>query len=147
MSNIENVKNKIEEFLQIGGFKDFSITADTEGKRISIFIHDLDIRNMLPELISDFERIGKLILKRLDVFSEENLILDINNYRREREDLISGLAKAAARKVLLNKEEVKLPAMNAYERRIIHVELATRPDIKTESYGEGRDRYIIVKPI
>lgn len=147
MSNIENVKNKIEESLQIGGFKDFSITADIEGKRISIFIHDLDIRNMLPGLISDFERIGKLILKRLDVSSEENLILDVNNYRKEREDLISGLAKAAARKVLLNKEEVKLPAMNAYERRIIHVELATRPDIKTESYGEGRDRYIVVKPI
>jgi predicted RNA-binding protein Jag len=147
MSNIENVKNKIEESLQIGGFKDFSITVDIEGKRISIFIHDLDIRNMLPGLISDFERIGKLILKRLDASSEENLILDVNNYRKERENLISGLAKAAARKVLLNKEEVKLPAMNAYERRIIHVELATRPDIKTESFGEGRDRYIIVKPI
>ncbi len=73
--------------------------------------------------------------------------MDINNYRRERERLISELAKAAARKALMNKQEVKLPAMNAYERRIIHLELASRPDVKTESYGEGRERYIVVKPI
>jgi predicted RNA-binding protein Jag len=37
--------------------------------------------------------------------------------------------------------------MNAYERRLIHAELAARPDVKTESLGEGRGRYVVVKPI
>lgn len=147
LNNTENVKNKIEELLAVGGFRDFSAAADVEGKRISVFISDFDVKDMLPRLIFDFEKIAKLMLKKLDAASEENIVLDINNYRRERERLISELAKAAARKALMNKQEIKLPAMNAYERRIIHLELASRPDIKTESFGEGAERHIIIKPI
>lgn len=148
MSNIEDVKNKIKELLEIGGFRDFSADADVEGKRISLFIHELDMdKEALPKLILCFERIAKLISKKLDPAAEDNLILDINNYRRERERLIAELAKAAARKVLMNKQEVKLPAMNAFERRIVHMELASRPDVKTESFGLGPERHIIVKPI
>lgn len=147
MNNIETVKNIIKKLLELGGFNDFSIDADVEGKRISIFIHDFDIKDLLPKIILDFERIAKLALKKLDPASIENLVLDMNNYRREREHLIAELAKAAARKVLMNKQEVQLPAMNAYERRIVHMELASRPDVKTESAGLGPERHIVVKPI
>jgi spoIIIJ-associated protein len=148
MNNTENVKNKIKELLEIGGFRDFSAEADVEGKRISLFIHEFNLdKSVLPKIISDFERVAKLISKKIDPAAEDNLVLDINNYRRERERLIAELAKAAARKVLLNKQEVKLPAMNAFERRIVHMELASRPDVKTESFGVGSERHIIVKPI
>ena len=147
MNNIETVKNIIKQLLELGGFNDFSIDADVEGKRISIFIHDFDIKDLLPKIILDFERIAKLALKKLDPASIENLVLDMNNYRREREHLITELAKAAARKVLMSKQEVQLPAMNAYERRIVHMELASRPDVKTESSGLGPERHIVVKPI
>ena len=37
--------------------------------------------------------------------------------------------------------------MNSYERRIIHVELASRPDVATESVGLGRARYVVIRPI
>ncbi|MHB9019265.1 MAG: Jag family protein [Minisyncoccota bacterium] len=147
MNNIETVKNIIKQLLELGGFNDFSIDADIEGKRISIFIHDFDIKDLLPKIILDFERIAKLVLKKIDPASTDNLVLDMNNYRREREHLIAELAKAAARKVLLNKQEVQLPAMNAYERRIVHMELASRPDVKTESSGLGGERHIVIKPI
>lgn len=147
MNNIETVKNIIKKLLELGGFNDFSIDADIEGKRISIFIHDFDIKDLLPKIILDFERIAKLALKKIDPTSIDNLVLDMNNYRREREHLIAELAKAAARKVLMNKQEVQLPAMNAYERRIVHMELASRPDVKTESAGLGQERHIVVKPI
>jgi len=147
MNNIENVKNIIKQLLEMGGFRDFSIDADAEGKRISVFIHDFDVKSFLPKLIADFERIAKLLLKKIDPTSSDNLILDINNYRREREHLIAELAKAAARKAVLNKQEINLPAMNGYERRIVHMELASRPDIKTESSGLGPERHIVIKPI
>jgi len=147
MNNIENVKNLIKQLLEMGGFRDFSADADEEGKRISLFIHDFDVNGFLPKLIFDFEKIAKLALQKLDPTSHDNLILDINNYRRERERLIAELAKAAARKVILNKQEITLPAMNAYERRIVHMELASRPDVKTESSGFGPERHIVIKPI
>ncbi len=73
--------------------------------------------------------------------------IDINNYRKERERLILELAKAAAQKAVTTKQAVLLPAMNPYERRLIHVELSIRPDVKTESVGEGRERGVSIKPL
>ena len=78
---------------------------------------------------------------------KESIFLDINNYRHDREVLIAELAKAAAKKVFTTKQPVSLPAMNSYERRIVHVELALHPEVKTESAGEGKERYVIIMPI
>jgi len=36
--------------------------------------------------------------------------------------------------------------MPAYERRIIHLELAGRTDITTESIGQEPDRCVVIKP-
>ena len=36
--------------------------------------------------------------------------------------------------------------MSAYERRIVHMDLADRSDVVTESLGEEPERKIIVKP-
>ena len=36
--------------------------------------------------------------------------------------------------------------MTAYERRIIHMELAEMPNITTESIGEEPERKIAIKP-
>src|SRR6185295_16804276 len=75
------------------------------------------------------------------------VFLDINNYRREREHLIVELARATARKAVATKTEIPLPAMNSYERRLAHMELAAHPEVTTESVGRGRSRYVIVKPL
>ena len=74
------------------------------------------------------------------------MVVDVNNYRKKREDLIVELGRAAARKAMAEKTKVALPPMNAYERRLVHVELSSRPDIKTESAGEGGERHIIIMP-
>jgi spoIIIJ-associated protein len=141
---MEQIKQTIQKLLALGGFSDFSVEVEPEGRRISVLIYDVELKSFLPKLIWDFEHIINLVSKRN---GWENFVVDINNYRRERERLIGELAKAAARKVLLSKEAVSLPAMNAYERRLIHLELASRPDVKTESLGEGKERHVVVKPL
>ncbi len=37
--------------------------------------------------------------------------------------------------------------MSAKDRRIIHLEIALRSDVKSESTGEGDKRYIVIKPV
>ena len=141
---MEQLKQTIEQILNASGLN-FSLDADSETNRINIFIHEEDlVSKFLPKLVFDLEHLVKIIAKRLGI---EKINVDVNNYKRERERLIAELAKAAARKVLAEKKDVELPVMNAYERRIVHVELATRPDVKTESVGEGAERHIIVKPL
>jgi hypothetical protein len=127
------------------GFNDFSINFSQESRRFSVFINDGPFLDRhLSQFVSDMDFIlkGIAIKKGLELS-----FVDINNYRKEREELIIKLAKAAARKVITEKKEVALPPMNAYERRIIHSELAVHPDIKTESQGEGKERRVIIKPI
>jgi predicted RNA-binding protein Jag len=29
----------------------------------------------------------------------------------------------------------------------VHMELAVHPEVKTESAGEGKERYVVIKPI
>lgn len=135
----------IKKYLELMGFSDYSVNLDEENKKIAIFVNEGEwLKERLPELMGDFENVIKLLAKKNGV---EKIFIDLNNYRKERERLIVELAKAAARKALINKEEIKLPTMNAYERRLVHVELSTRPDVKTESIGEGPERHIIVKPL
>jgi len=74
------------------------------------------------------------------------LNLDINKYKQGKIEYLKKISREAADEVSINKEEKSLFPMSAYERRIVHAELTQRPDIITESRGEGASRYIVIKP-
>lgn len=143
MKELENI---IKELIELMGFNDFSINYEENSNRFLIFINDGDfLKRFLPNFVINFNHLINLVANRKG--AEGIVFIDINNYRREREDLILELARAAARKAITTQEEVALPAMNAYERRLVHLELAPRPDIKSESVGEGKSRYVVIRPI
>ena len=52
-----------------------------------------------------------------------------------------------ADEAILNQVSKKLPPMNAWERRIIHLTLAERSDVKTESQGERDQRHVVIIPL
>ena len=136
---------KIQTIVSFMGFNELRVEADEESRKIMIFINDRTVdKESLPSLVLNLERIARLIAKKLD---HPPVIVDVNHYKKERENLIVKLARAAARKAAVTGEEVSLPAMNAYERRIVHTELSVRPDVQTESTGEDRGRHVIVRPI
>lgn len=143
---MEQVRGQIQKLLELAGIREPVVDIDREGKRLSIFINEGEwIKEWLPRLVNDLGCVARLVGKKAGF--EEMIYIDVNNYRRERERIIIELAKAAARKVLMTKNDVSLPAMNAYERRLVHTELATRPDVKTESKGEKKERCVVVKPL
>lgn len=139
-------QEQLQKLLDLMGFHDFSLSYDDEGSRVSVFIDEREIsEKALPNFVSSLDQLVKLMIRRTR--DEGAIFVDVNNYRRERENIILEIARGAARKAVATKEEIALPVMNAYERRLIHTELASRPDIKTESVGEGRNRYVVVRPI
>ena len=73
-------------------------------------------------------------------------IVDVENYKKSREDFLRELARQAADRVRETKESLLLKPMAAYERRAIHAEIASLPDITTESVGEEPERRILIKP-
>jgi len=142
---METLKETIKKLLELMSLNEPSVDIDAEGKKVTIFVNEGEwFKRWQPQLISDLEHVLRLVARKNEM---ESLFVDINNYRKEREGIIVELAKAAARKSLMNKEAVELPPMNAYERRLVHLELSTRPDVKTESVGEGKERRVVIKPI
>jgi spoIIIJ-associated protein len=72
--------------------------------------------------------------------------LDINDYKKKKVDYLKETARSAADEVALTKKEKTLEPMSAYERRIVHLELANRADVVSESTGEDPERKITIKP-
>jgi predicted RNA-binding protein Jag len=140
---MQNLKEATTKLLSFFGFREANVEIDEERKRVSLKIDDdvLNAKNM-PILINSFNRVLRLIAKKYD---EGPITVDINNHHKEREKLVVELAKAGAKKASITKNDVILPPMNAFERHLVHEELSIRPDLKTESIGEGQARRVVIK--
>ena len=70
--------------------------------------------------------------------------LDVEDYRRRREQVLTKLAKGVAERVIKTRRDVKLEPMNRHERKIIHTVLQDNERVETHSAGEEPYRYVIV---
>lgn len=87
----------------------------------------------------------KLILYK-NIDQKLNIIIDLNDFLKQRCEKIIELSKLAAQKVKITKKAQVLAPMSAYERRLVHLELASWTDVTTESIGEEPRRRIVIKP-
>jgi len=155
----EKIKKIIENLLENLDFLDFEIEIkELIDEPMTFNIKSDDGSLLIGEqgisLIS-LEHIAKIVFHKENPENETinpsiakgvNFIIDVNGYRAEKARAIKQLAKELCQRVILTKKPVTLPPMNAYERRIIHMELAAHPSVITESQGEGRERRLIIKP-
>ena len=74
------------------------------------------------------------------------LFVDVNDYKKSRATQVATLAKEAVMRVRNTQRPEALSPMSPYERRIVHMELASVSDITTESIGQEPQRRIVVKP-
>ena len=78
-------------------------------------------------------------------FKELNFIVDINDYQEQKIEDIKNKARMMAERARFFKNNVELPAMNPYERMIVHSFFTNTPDIETESTGSGLQRRVVIK--
>jgi spoIIIJ-associated protein len=72
--------------------------------------------------------------------------LDIEQYRKRREETLVEMAKGIAAEVRETGDVITLEPMPPAERRIIHITLESEPGVRTESVGHGTDRQVEVLP-
>jgi len=153
---MEQIKKTIKEVLQNMGFgdleieikKDSSLKSKEELLIINIETSPNQAKYFLEENgigLNALQHLLRLLISKQSQ-GQTFFILDINNYRKEREKFLTELAFKTAQKVRKAKEPIVLEPMSAYERRLIHLKLAEQPDIVTESTGQEPERKIIVKP-
>jgi len=119
--------------------KDEKILININGNDLGILIgkrgETLDAIQYLANLSAN-----KNIEKRKRIF------IDIEGYRKRREETLKKLAYKLADKARQRGRNVILEPMNSMERRIIHTALQGREDIYTFSEGEEPYRKIIISP-
>ena len=87
-----------------------------------------------------------LLLSRNPDQQEGRVMLDVEQYRHRRTQVLKGLANRVADRVAGSGRAFTLEPMSAAERRAIHVALTNHPRVVTQSVGEGDDRKVMVMP-
>ncbi|MCL2677544.1 MAG: Jag N-terminal domain-containing protein [Clostridiales bacterium] len=72
------------------------------------------------------------------------IVLDVENYRKGREQALTALAKRMADKAVHTGRKVELEPMNPYERRIVHMTLQEDARVETQSQGAEPYRQVII---
>ncbi|HEV8229461.1 MAG TPA: RNA-binding cell elongation regulator Jag/EloR [Candidatus Limnocylindria bacterium] len=70
--------------------------------------------------------------------------VDIEGYRRRREDQLRDMAQRVASRVRATGQAVTLEPMLAYERRIVHLAVQGQQGLKTESVGMEPNRRVVI---
>ena len=91
------------------------------------------------------EYVTNAVLNRVEG-DDVRVTVDVGGYKRRQNDRLRDLARKAAEEVRATGEPYPLKPMSAAERRIVHMELADDPSVRSESSGEGRDRKVVVLP-
>lgn len=77
----------------------------------------------------------------------KRVIIDISNWRRSKEEELAHKARSWAEKVKETGEALELEAMPSWQRRVIHMVIQETEGVESESFGEGRDRHLVIRPV
>lgn len=132
-------KSTFEVDCKIGEFRDNNLKIDLQAEQAEVLIGPQGKTLHSLQVI-----LGRIVRKQF----EEHIYLDIdiNNYKQNKVKYLEEMAKNIADKVALNHKPETLAAMTSYERRIIHMALADRTDITTESTGDETERRVVINP-
>ena len=93
--------------------------------------------------LREIEKLIKALAEKLGI--EEKFSIDVGDYKRKKMQELVDKARLLANRARSLQIDVEMPNLSSYERFIIHAALADEKDIKTESYGVGRDRRLVIK--
>jgi spoIIIJ-associated protein len=144
---LEKIRKEAEIFFQRMTFP-VKVEVSLDEETVNIKVDSEEPRILVGErgtILASIQKILRFILQR-KIDKRFYLNLDINDYKQKKARYLKEMANEAAQEVALTKKQKILPPMSAYERRIIHLELADRPNVATQSIGEEPERRVIVKP-
>lgn len=96
------------------------------------------------ETLGAIQTIANVVLRKSG--TDKKLIIDVENYRKRREQNLVEIAKQAAERAVRSRRAVFLEPMNSYDRRTVHLALQENNSVVTVSEGEEPDRLVKIEP-
>lgn len=149
----EVVKKELDTLLELMGI-DATYSLTTEDVEGTTYVSACFEGENLGYLIGNHGKhldafqyiVQMLVRKQLEEDADFRVVLDVCNYRQERNEKLEKMAMQKADDARILGDSVDLPPMKPFDRRIVHMTLQKFDDITTESHGEGRDRYVRIVP-
>jgi len=148
MDKTNIIKKTIEELLSIMHFNGDVVVDDLQSDDVLFNIQTEHAGFLIGQAGVNLDALQHIARILVNKKNKEPIpfVLDVNNYRRHRIELLRDLAENAAKQALSEKATLTLQPMSAYERRIIHLALVNKPEVNTKSIGQDLERRIIIKP-
>lgn len=143
----KEIKKIVEEFFIKMLFFELEIKVEKIDELYEVMVESDEPALLIGkngETLSAIEQILRLIVSK-KIGGPINLSLDIAGYKNKRKLEIEKMAIMAADRAVRTKRLELLIPMNGYERRVVHLALAEREDIETESIGEEPNRRVMIK--
>lgn len=141
------LKEVLTEIFKITSEEDLEYTIEKENNQLVLEIKGDKVSHLIGYRGKTIESFQSLINSMLQREDEEyaKVFIEINGYKKQKEEKLKRLANKMADNVIKFRKPVRLEPMSAYERLVIHTELANRNDIETESQGEEPRRRVVIK--
>ena len=140
-------KDLLEEILIQMHFEDVKVIGNLEDNIIKLDakIDPKDTGIVIGKNGRTLDAIETVIRKIIKARSNKvKLNIDINNYKKRRDDKIVMLADKACKKVLKTRKSWNLKYMNSYERRLAHEQISKYDKLDSHSEGIEPKRYVVV---
>lgn len=140
-------KELFENILKEMHFENPSVIGNLEGSIIKLDgkVAEEDTGIAIGKGGSTLDAIELIVRKSINSRANNLRVnIDINNYKRRRDERIVELAADTARKVQRSKKSWNLKYMNSYERRLAHEEISKYPNLASHSEGQEPKRYVVV---
>jgi len=148
----ELIQTSLKRMLELMGVGDTSLSIEDRNGHLFFNIKTADSKLLIGQYgqnLQALQHIVRLLVRKqvgLDAADEKlNFSLDVENYRREREEFLEALARKAASRVRETKQMLILKPMGSSDRKIIHALLSASSDLSTESIGDEPERRIVIK--
>ena len=143
----DKLKSILSEMFKITGEEDLQYSIDRSENQVILNIKGSDVSHFIGykgKTIESFQSILNSMLQREDE-DYAKVFVEVNDYKKQKEEKLKRLANKMANNGRRFRKPIRLEPMSAYERLIIHTELANRDDVETESIGEEPRRRVVIK--
>ena len=130
----------LEVVMKVEDDEEYGCLIELSGKGLGVLI------GRRGQALDALQYLLNLAVNRKHAEERVHFTLDVEDYRRRREETLTKLAKSVADRAIKTRRDVKLEPMNRHERKIIHTVLQDNDRVETHSAGEEPYRYVIVSP-
>ncbi|MBN2333431.1 MAG: Jag N-terminal domain-containing protein [Deltaproteobacteria bacterium] len=144
--NPDGVKQSLIDILALMGLAVGAIEIRFEGRDCHVVVDENNERPVLTSRKGQVLDALQYLLNKLHGVRGGRIYVDSGGFRSRHENNISKLALKLGAKAKKSRKPVTINALNAHDRRLVHLAIQEDKELRSRSKGEGEYKKIIIYP-